>query len=279
MEEFEVTAYGIYAREAVRVEYRPGFALRWDPPARSFIEEAWERYVLESESRGITVYNGTLLGLEHVTSTNGRLLLSLSDVEFKDCIGIAVAGFPAAFPLLYRANPLSVSVTLVTADGKIVVDERSRTDWRRRRYHVIAGFMEQKHDAAAPGPNPFDAIRREVREELALALGPALYATGLVRTATGSELCFSCRLPVSFDEVLAIRKAGPTDHEIETLEAIEDAPPAVASFLAAQGADVVPSGRACILLHGRAAYGEAWYLEATGAADRPSRNLFPADRG
>ncbi len=86
-----------------------------------------------------------------------------------------------------------------------------------------------------------------------------MYGTGLVRAVYGFELCFYCRLPISFERLLEIKANGETDCEIDALEAIEDSPAAVASFLVRHTTDFVPSGRACLLLYGREAYGEHWY--------------------
>ena len=148
----------------------------------------------------------------------------LSDADFRECIGTASAEFTSAFPDLPRANPLAASVALVTGDGNIIIEKRSRVDSRRRAYHVIAGYMERERDGSEP--HPFDTLEREVREELGVDLEEAhLSATGLVCALYGSEVCFLCRLALSFDDVLGIQAGSGSDSEIETLEALYDSPP------------------------------------------------------
>jgi 8-oxo-dGTP pyrophosphatase MutT (NUDIX family) len=263
VEEFDVLAHGLFPRTAISAKYRPGQPC-WEPSAEVFIDRAWQTYVRTSSEAGITVYNGTLFRLDSFQRTDGRLQLMLSDADFRGYIGTASTEFMSAFPDLPRANPLTVSVVLITGDGKIVVEKRSRVDSRRRAYHVIAGYMERERDAGRE-PHPFDTLEREVREELGVDLDRAhLYITGLVRTIYGSEICFRCRLALSFDHLLNIQAGSGTDSEIETLEAMDDSPAAVATFLAAHPADLVPSGRACLLLYGREAYGEEWYKTARG---------------
>lgn len=259
MEEFEILVQGIFTNDVVHVLYRPGVRIRWDVSAEKFIDNAWAEYVKASRDAGITVYNGSVLRLDNLDWTDGRLSLALSDMDFRSCIGTGTNRFLAAFPRAPQANPLTVSIALVTIDGQIVLEKRSRTDARRREYHVIAGFMEQESDASDSHPNPFETLRREVREELGLILDGPLCATGLVRAVYGSELCFRCRLPISFEHLLEIKANGETDCEIDVLQALEDSPSAVASFLARHTTDFVPSGRACLLLYGREAYGETWY--------------------
>ncbi|HVN23513.1 MAG TPA: NUDIX hydrolase [Syntrophorhabdales bacterium] len=259
MEEFVVVVKGNFERNAIDVRYTPGVHIRWEPSAEKFIGDAWEEYVRSARKAGIEVYNGNVLRLDNVRSESGRLSLELSDIDFRSCIGSETTRFTAAFPHEPQGNPLTVCVALVTTDRKIVLEERSRIDARRRKYHVIAGFMEREFDTSDNRPDPFDALRREVREELGLILDNALCATGLVRAVYGSELCFCSRLPISFDDLLHIKAKSETDREIDALRAVEDSPSAVASFLSSHTSDFVPSGRACLLLYGRQAYGEDWY--------------------
>jgi hypothetical protein len=101
-----------------------------------------------------------------------------------------------------------------------------------------------------------------VTEELGIALEPALQTTGLIRTSMGSEFCFSCRLSISFNRLLDIKAKSRTDREIDDLLSIDDSDDAVLSFLLDHDPDMVSSGRACLLLHGREAYGIDWYGEA-----------------
>lgn len=261
-EEFEVLVHGCFEKKAVIVEYRPGRFL----PGESFttlIEKAWLSYTRTSSVAGITIYNGALFRLDRFRDTGGRLMLGLSDTDFRECIGTASAEFASSFPGIPRANPVAASVALVTNDGKIIVEKRSRVDPRRRPYHVIAGYMERERDGTRP--HPFDTLVREVREELGIDLDEtALRATGLVRALYGSEICFRCPLPFSFEDVVKMQGRGITDSEIETLEPLEDSPRAVAAFLAAHRSDMAPPGRACLLLYGRDAYGEVWYSKTRG---------------
>jgi len=255
-EEFEVLALGLFSRTAVSAEYRPGCSFR-EPSAEALIDRAWQAYLRTSSEAGIIVYNGALFRLDSFERRDDHLRIELSDTEFRDCIGTASAEFRSAFPDLPHANPLAASVALVTSDRKIIIERRSRIDSRRREYHVIAGYMEREKDGRQP--HPFDTLKREVGEELGVDLDEAhLCATGLVRALYGSEICFRCRLAQSFDDVLKIQTGFGADSEIETLQALDDSPEAVSSFLTAHSLDLAPPGRACLLLYGREAYGEEW---------------------
>jgi hypothetical protein len=52
-------------------------------------------------------------------------------------------------------------------------------------------------------------------------------------------------LAQSFDDVLKIQTGLGADSEIETLQALDDSPEAVSSFLTAHSPDLAPPGRAC----------------------------------
>ena len=259
MEEFEVLAQGLFTQNDIQVDYRPGFHISWGQSAETFIENTWKAHMRASRDRGMTAYNGNVFHLDAFNKTGNRLFLTVSDMEFRSCIGTGTADFAVAFPQEPQANPLSASIVLVTRDGKIVLEKRSRIDARRRRYHVIAGFMEHGHDILDGKLHPFDTIKREVLEELALTFEAPLYATGLVRAVTGSEICFYGRLPIPYKTLLEIKERGKTDSEIEALETIDDSPSAIAAFLADHTTDFVPFGRACLLLYGHIAYGKEWY--------------------
>jgi 8-oxo-dGTP pyrophosphatase MutT (NUDIX family) len=261
MEEFEVLAHGCFEREAVLVEYRRGCSLPVSPFTAALIDRTWLSYVDTSSAAGINVYNGALFRLDCFRNAGGRLVLELSDTDFRECIGTAGREFASVFPDLPRANPVAVSAALVTSDRKIIVEKRSRVDSRRRPYHVIAGYMERDRDGETP--HPFATLRREVHEELGIDLDEAaLRVTGLIRALYASEVCFRCPLPVSFEEVAKMQDRVVTDSEIEALEPLDDSPGAVAAFLAAHPSDMAPPGRACLLLYGRNAYGDEWYRAA-----------------
>jgi 8-oxo-dGTP pyrophosphatase MutT (NUDIX family) len=259
---FEVLAYGVFSPETIVVEYRRDRRIRWEERAQTYIQDVWDEYVRPRVGGGVDIYNGSLLRLDSFVHENGILLLVLSDVDFRAYVGTALPGFAAAFPEALRANPLAVCVALATSDGKIVIEKRKHIDAYRGRYHVIGGFMEKEADAANGKPDPFDAIRREVAEELGIALEATPQATGLIRTPMGSELCFSSRLPISFEQLVETKTAAKTDAEIDDLMEIPDSPAGILSFLLDHDPDVVSSGRACLLLHGRKAYGRDWYDKA-----------------
>jgi hypothetical protein len=259
-EEFRILVRGLFPRTAVTVEYHPGH-LFWEPSAEDVIDRAWHTYVQNAHNTGMRAYNGALFRLDAFDQSDGDLHLSLTDADFRSSIGTASEEFRAAFPGLQQANPLTVSITLVTGDSKIVLEKRSRLDSRRRPYHVIAGYMERGRDLE--GPHPFDTLEREVLEELGVNIDSnRLCATGLVRTIYGSELCFYCNLSCTFDDLMKRQECFATDAEIERLYYVEDSPSALAAFLVAHSADLVPSGRASLLFYGQETYGNDWYETA-----------------
>ncbi len=256
MEEFDILACGPFAEEAVDVHYKPGMNLGWDAEAKALIDRVWTEHCRASLEDGVSFYNGRIFHLEAFFERDRRLALILSDTDFKSYIGTESSLFGRKFPCLLRAKPLTVSIVLVTEDERIVVEKRKRFDPRRRLYHVVAGFVEGGKDGSGDTPDPFHTIRQEVREELAVTINTPLCATGLVGTAGGAELCFYSRLALSFADLLDIKAIGPTDGEIDTLMTIDNAPEAIDAFLTSHPRDFVPSGRACLMLYSRIAFGD-----------------------
>jgi hypothetical protein len=255
---FVIMARGLFPRGNITVEYRPG-RLSWETPAEDVIEREWKTYFRDAQKAGMRVYNGNLFRLDGLDTQGGGLHLALSDTDFRSSIGTAGGEFRALFPNLPQANPLTVCATLVTEDGKILLEKRSRLDSRRHPYHVIAGYMERGSDGTE-NPHPVDTLAREIREELGVEMDKDnVRATGLVRTIYGSELCFCSSLDYTFDDLLKIQAGPGTDAEIEMLHSVEDTPSALAGFLAHHGTDLVPSGQACLLFYGREKYGNEWY--------------------
>jgi 8-oxo-dGTP pyrophosphatase MutT (NUDIX family) len=256
---FEVLPCGRYGPEKVAIIHRQDRTVHWKDQAEAHICRVWADYQETTRFGGFKVYNGSLLRLDSVVHENGTLLLEVSDVDFRSYVGTASPGFADAFPAEPQANPLAVCVALSTSDGKIVIERRKHVDPYRGRYHVIGGFLERGMDTANGRPDAFRAMKREVLEELGVTIPAGLVATGLVRTSVGSELCFSCRLDHTFDDILKIKTQGKTDAEIDELLALPDRPNRVLAFLEEHLDEIVPSGRACLLLHGLHNYDEEWY--------------------
>jgi len=260
---FELITHGVFRPGMISMSYRPDVTVCWGNEEEAYISRTWDLYAKTSESAGHAVYNGSLFRLEGFWVENGVLHLEVSRIDFRTYIGTALPGFAAAFPDAPLANPLAVCVALVTRDGKIVIEKRKYVDAYRGLYHVIGGFVERGVDTEDGAADPFLAIRREVLEELGVRMPQELISTGLVRTSMGSELCFSCPLDLGFDELLSGMGGGNTDAEIGQLLALPDDSRSVNLFLKERLNDMVPSGIACLLLHGRYRYERGWYGHTT----------------
>lgn len=261
---FELITHGVFRPGMISISYRPEVTVCWGNEEEAYISRTWDLYAETSRNAGLAVYNGSLFRLEGSQVRNGGLYLQLSHVDFRSYVGTALPGFAAAFPHAPRANPLAVCAALVTRDGKIVIEKRKYVDAYRGLYHVIGGFVETGVDIENGVPDPFLAIRREVLEELGARMPRELISTGLVRTSMGSELCFSCPLDLGFDELLSGMGRGNTDAEIGQLLALPDDSRSVSLFLKERQNDMVPSGMACLFLHGRYHYAEGWYGRTGG---------------
>jgi hypothetical protein len=260
---------GAISTDAINATYRPCFKPRWDGLAQDFISEVWQRYIDTNRHTGISIYNGALLRLDSFGEEGGGIRIDLSDVDFRSYVGTAIPEFRAVFPSLPQANPLAVCIVLTTSDNRIVIERRRHTDTYRQRYHVIGGFVEKEKDMGKEGPDPVGALRREIVEELGVLLEGVNRCTGLISTSMGTELCFSTPLSTTFEGLLRTKSESVTDAEIDDLVSVEDEPDSIVRFLMDHSAEIVSSGRACLLLHCREKYGQECYTEAVRRLSSP----------
>jgi hypothetical protein len=243
--------------------YKKKDTIVYDEQLQRFIDNQWHTQVRKYEKEGMKMFNGKLFRLKHFHKGGDRVFLELGDTNYKDYVGTSIKEFYESHPYDKLANPLAVSVTLVTSDRKILVEKRNKMDVYRGRYHVIGGFIERDIDVGADSrPDPFKAIKREVWEEIGVALlDENLFSLGLVRNlkVPHPEVCFFARMDISSEEVFAISAANKLDGEIEQLDFIEDSSDDLARFIVFNHGNIVATGEACMLLYGNDRYGEAWY--------------------
>ncbi len=261
--DFEILAPGPFLREQITVEYRPGAGIPEDGTVRAAIEEKWLLHLEEYGKKGMKAFDGALYRLMGFRLSHGNLLLELGDTGFKEYVGTSLRSFWEYFPAPFLANPLAVCITLRTADGKLVVEQRRRVDAYRGRYHVIGGFLERGVDLGPDGlPCPFEGVAREVREEAGVEVKKDdLTALALVRNriVRHPEICLYAPLQATFHDLGRLQGSTFVDGEIEGFVAVEDRPEDLGRFIAEHHDDFVATGEACLLLYGKDRFGEDWF--------------------
>ncbi|GCE04974.1 hypothetical protein KDAU_23030 [Dictyobacter aurantiacus] len=203
------------------------------------------------------------------------LHLTLGQTSYKEYVVTRSQEFASGRTRAELGNPLSVCSVVETADGHILLDKRQGVDLYVGRYHVIGGFFERDVDinATTQQPDPFAAMRREIREETGIGTDDISeqFCLGLVYDVftPHPELCFLTRLRISLEEV---RRRKPEDGEIKTLHTCPGEPTSLAQFILQHHGNISATGEPNLLLYGQLCYGDDWFDAITSSiSNLPSR--------
>ena len=243
------------------------------PELEALIEQVWQERTAVAARAGQDLYNGEMAGLirGHEQGETVALYVGLTDyrrfVGTNYCNGHRVGEFGIdAF-----ANPVGTSATVVTEDRCLLFGRRGRHLACHGGYlHVFGGSLEPRDRAEDGTLEAFEAMRRELREELKVNDGEVvgLVCTGMVRDLAlhQPELCFDAVLGLTREEVLARFDPEARDQEHAGLEWCDDQSTSVVWFI--RGAELMaPAAIGAALLHGRCTWGVTWY-------ERTCRALF-----
>src|SRR5207248_1054112 len=139
-----------------------------------------------AREKGIPLFDAPLFRLIHAElRPDGTLHLILGNTSYKEYVTTRVPDFAHGRARQELGNALSVCSVVETSDGHILLDKRQGVDVYVGRYHVIGGFFERDLDMAATQPDPFGAMRREIREETGIQLADIReqYCLGVVYDA------------------------------------------------------------------------------------------------
>jgi len=166
---------------------------------------------------------------------------------------------------------LSVCSVVETSDNYILLDKRQGVETYVGRYHVIGGFFERNLDMAThmAMPDPFAAMRREIREEVGIQEADisTQYCLGVVydMVMPHGEMCFLTQLTISLDEV--IHQRMPEDDEIKELQTLKVSAQSLRDFLVANHGNISPTGEPNLLLYGSWKFGERWFKDIMECVD------------
>ena len=97
--------------------------------------------------------------------------LTLGDTSYKEYVITRDPAYARNRPRTALSNPLAVCSVVETSDNLILLDQRQGVDVYNGHYHVIGGFFERGIDKDVQGwPDPFQAMRREIREETGIRI-------------------------------------------------------------------------------------------------------------
>jgi ADP-ribose pyrophosphatase YjhB (NUDIX family) len=263
MREFEILVRGCFDPGQVAVRYDEALQMPRTDETTSWIERCWQSKLLQAQDRGVPLYDAPLYRLASAeVQLDGRLHLTLGPTAYKEYVATRDRSFASQHHRQDLSNPLAVCSVLETQDGYLLLDYRQGVDVYENRYHVIGGFFERERDRSPVGtPDPFAAMRREIREETGVHPDEVLrqLCLGLAYdlATPHPELCFLSCLRLSREEVLLRQPETAEAHLRWTTARAES----LRSFLFTYHGIISATGESCLLLYGGWRFGEAWYAE------------------
>lgn len=264
MLEFEIVARGFYRPDQVSMEYDPALRMPVTPQIQVWMDALWQEKLQLAKETGVRLFEAPLFRfIEATARDDGTLHMLVGDTTYKEYVTTRVPEFSTDRARQELGNALSVCSVVETSDDYILLDRRQGVDVYVGRYHVIGGFFERNIDVTthAALPDPFGAIRREIREETGVQAEDISeqHCLGVVydtRVPHG-EMCFLTRLKIARDEVIYQRT--PEEDEIKALLTLHITPESLRAFIENNHGNISATGEPNLLLYGAWKFGQAWF--------------------
>ena len=264
MLEFEILARGLYRPDQLDITYNPSLRMPLTPTIQGWMDALWEQKLALARAKGIPLFDAPLFRLVEAESRpGGTLRLLVGDTGYKEYVTTRVPEFARERRREELGNALSVCSVVETSDGYILLEKRQGVDVYVGRYHVIGGFFERDRDSTGSNqPDPFGAIRREIREETGIQLADIheQYCLGVVYdiATPHGEMCFLTRLDIPLAEVY---KRVPEEDEIKRLLSLRVTPGGLREFVLTNHGNISATGEPNLLMYGAVKFGEGWFVE------------------
>ncbi len=270
MIEFEIVARGLYRPDQLIVTYDPAQRMPKTADTQTWMDDLWQQKLTLAREQGRRLFDAPLFRFVAATAqSDGRLHLCIGNTSYKEYVTSRTPDFAQKHPRQELGNPLAVCSVVETDDNYILLDKRQGVDVYVGRYHVIGGFFERDLDMGTQ-PDPFAAIRREIREETGIQTLDISeqYCLGVVydlETPHG-EICFLTRLNISLNEVMHNRT--PEEDEIKQLLSLPVTQESLREFIVNNHGNISATGEPNLLMYGGWKFGEEWFDEITKHVSR-----------
>jgi 8-oxo-dGTP pyrophosphatase MutT (NUDIX family) len=261
MLEFEILTRGLFRPNQLAITYDPALRMPTDPAIQQWMDTLWTQKLAMAREQGFPLFDAPLFRFVNAEAhADGSLHLTLGDTGYKEYVTTRVPKFYRGRQRQELGNALSVCSVVETSDGYILLDKRQGVDVYAGRYHVIGGFFERDRDSTESAqPDPFGAIRREIREETGIQAADIQeqYCLGVVYdlATPHAELCFLTRLHISLAEV---KTRIPEEDEIKQLETLLVTEQSLRDFITRHHGNTSATGEPNLLLYGEWRFGKQW---------------------
>ncbi len=263
MLEFEILAQGYYRPEQLIITYDPTLTMPKTAAIQAWMDDLWTQKLAVAREKQIPLFDAPLFRLIAADESRqeGMLHLSLGNTSYKEYVTTRVPEFAQTHARQELGNALSVCSVVETSDGFILLDKRQGVDVYVGRYHVIGGFFERHLDSTAEAqPDPFAAMRREIREETGIQATDIAeqHCLGVVYDAETphGEICFLTRLTIP---LAVVQTREPEEDEIKQLHTLHVTAESLRAFIVEHHGNISATGEPNLLLYGGIRFGQAWF--------------------
>ena len=264
MIEFEILAHGLFRPEQLAITYDPTLRISVTPETQAWMDEVWQQKLARARETGTLLFDAPLFRFVSAdVEPEGRMRLVVGDTSYKEYVTTRMPEFAQGRRRDELGNALSVCSVVETSDNYILLDRRQGVDVYVGRYHVIGGFFERNLDMTSGAqPDPFAAMRREIREETGIQADDISesYCLGVVYDVNlpHGELCFLHRLHIPLS---VVQTREPEDEEITQLVPLQVTAESLRGFILEHRGNISATGEPNLLMYGGWKFGRAWFDE------------------
>lgn len=264
MVEFEIVAQGLFDRNQLVLSYDPSLRMTISSEMQAWMDTFWQEKLAQAKAQGTRLFDAPLFRFVKASIQENSLHIVVGDTSYKEYVTTRVPEFAANRARHELGNALSICSVIETSDNYILLDRRQGVDVYVGRYHVIGGFFEHNLDMAVGNtqPDPFAAMRREIREETGIQSSDIReqYALGIVYdlATPHAEICFLTRLYIPLADV---QTRQPEDDEIKQLHTLQITAESLRTFILRHHGNISATGEPNLLLYGAWKFGKSWYEE------------------
>src|SRR5438132_3085080 len=267
MLKFEILVRGLSRPHQLDTTYDPLLVMPTTPSIQQWMDTLWQQKLAIAQEKKIPLFDSQLFRLVSAEARpGGAPRLVLGNTSYKEYVTTREPEFAQGRSRQELGNALSVCSVIETNDGYILLDKRQGVDVYAGRYHVIGGFFERDRDSTvSKQPAPFEAMRREIREETGIQLADIheQYCLGVVYDVATphGEMCFLTKLNIPLAEVY---ERVPEEDEIKQLLSLEATPEGLSEFIVKNHGNISATGEPNLLMYGGVRFGESWFGEVIG---------------
>lgn len=256
--------FAVEAVDPMRIEQTWSDEPRPTTPAiEAAITRTWEAESAVTTGGSERLFNGKLVRVQASSLESGRLSLVFGPTNYRDFLGTNLYPDAAVRQAsdTFLANPLGVSATIITRDKRLAFGRRSdEVAFHAGFVHTFGGMLDDGDRDASGRYDLSSSIVREVCEELGVRQAQIVDVREIALVHDVSlrqpELLFDVTITLDATELESLFSPGGGEHT--HLHLIDDTPEAAIAFLSGFH-QVTPIAQAALLLHGRNAWGRAWF--------------------